>query len=48
VAAWGACEDPARSLERFGHVTGHGAERIPAPPLPAVRLTQRRRPSPGR
>ncbi len=29
---------------RFGHVVGHGAERIPAPPLPAVRLTQRRRP----
>lgn len=29
--------------ERFGHVTGHGDERIPAPPLPGVRLTQRRR-----
>lgn len=28
---------------RFGHVVGHGGERIPAPPLPAVRLTQRRR-----
>ena len=28
---------------RFGHVVGHGDERIPAPPLPAVRLTQRRR-----
>jgi len=28
---------------RFGHVVGHGAERIPAPPLPAVRLTRRRR-----
>jgi hypothetical protein len=29
--------------ERFGHVVGHGDERIPAPPLPGVRLTQRRR-----
>lgn len=28
---------------RFGHVVGHGDERVPAPPLPAVRLTQRRR-----
>lgn len=28
---------------RFGTVVGHGAERIPAPPLPAVRLTPRRR-----
>jgi hypothetical protein len=28
---------------RFGHVVGHGDERIPAPPLPAVRLTRRRR-----
>jgi quercetin 2,3-dioxygenase len=28
---------------RFGHVVGHGAERIPAPPLPGVRLTPRRR-----
>lgn len=28
---------------RFGEVVGHGAERIPAPPLPAVRLTRRRR-----
>ena len=28
---------------RFGHVVGHGDERIPAPPMPAVRLTQRRR-----
>ncbi|WP_127819265.1 pirin family protein [Microbacterium sp. CPCC 204701] len=28
---------------RFGRVTGHGDERIPAPPLPAVRLTRRRR-----
>jgi redox-sensitive bicupin YhaK (pirin superfamily) len=29
--------------ERFGRVIDHGDERIPAPPLPAVRLTQRRR-----
>ncbi|MGZ0712060.1 pirin family protein (plasmid) [Coraliomargarita sp. W4R53] len=29
--------------ERFGKVTGHGDVRIPAPPLPGVRLTQRRR-----
>lgn len=35
--AWEADSD------RFGHVVGHGAERIPAPPLPAVRLTRRRR-----
>lgn len=28
---------------RFGHVIDHGDERIPAPPMPAVRLTQRRR-----
>ena len=35
--AWEACTD------RFGHVVGHGDERIPAPPLPGVRLTQRRR-----
>ena len=28
---------------RFGHVVDHGAERIPAPPLPGVRLTRRRR-----
>jgi redox-sensitive bicupin YhaK (pirin superfamily) len=32
----------ARS-DRFGEVVGHGDERIPAPPLPGVRLTQRRR-----
>jgi len=29
--------------DRFGHVIDHGDERIPAPPLPAVRLTRRRR-----
>ncbi|WZH37786.1 MAG: pirin family protein [Microbacterium enclense] len=28
---------------RFGQVIDHGSERIPAPPLPAVRLTPRRR-----
>ena len=28
---------------RFGRVIDHGDERIPAPPLPAVRLTRRRR-----
>jgi quercetin 2,3-dioxygenase len=28
---------------RFGHVIGHADERVPAPPLPGVRLTQRRR-----
>ena len=29
--------------ERFGHVIDHGDERVPAPPMPGVRLTQRRR-----
>lgn len=29
--------------ERFGRIIDHGDERIPAPPLPAVRLTRRRR-----
>ena len=28
---------------RFGHVVDHGDERVPAPPLPGVRLTRRRR-----
>lgn len=28
---------------RFGHVVGHGDERVPAPPLPNVTLTPRRR-----
>jgi Pirin-related protein len=41
--AWEADADPATTTRRFGHVIGHGAERIPAPPLPGVRLTQRRR-----
>ena len=35
--AWEADSD------RFGHVVGHGPERVPAPPLPGVRLTRRRR-----
>lgn len=35
--AWEAGSD------RFGHVIGHGSERIPAPPLPPVRLMPRRR-----
>ena len=29
--------------DRFGRVIDHGDERIPAPPMPAVRLTRRRR-----
>lgn len=29
--------------DRFGTVPGHGSERIPAPPMPGVRLTPRRR-----
>jgi hypothetical protein len=29
--------------ERFGSVVGHADERVPAPPLPGVRLTPRRR-----
>ncbi len=35
-------ESPARA-ERFGTVVGHGDERIPAPELPNIRLTPRRR-----
>jgi len=35
--AWEAGSD------RFGRVVDHGDERIPAPPMPAVRLTRRRR-----
>ena len=41
--AWEAEGAPGAAPTRFGHVVGHGDERIPAPPLPAVRLTQRRR-----
>lgn len=38
----------AGDADRFGEVPGHGRERIPAPPLPAVRLTPRRRRPPLR
>jgi redox-sensitive bicupin YhaK (pirin superfamily) len=38
-----ARDDWERGSGRFGHVDGHGDERIPAPPLPTVRLTPRRR-----
>lgn len=36
-------EDPARRAQRFGTVPTHGDDHIPAPPLPATRLTPRRR-----
>lgn len=38
-----AREDWENSAARFGHVRDHGPERVPAPPLPGVRLTRRRR-----
>lgn len=38
-----AREEWEAASDRFGHVPGHGHERIPAPPLPHVRLTPRRR-----
>lgn len=38
-----AREEWEAGSDRFGHVVTHGAERIPAPPLPHVRLTPRRR-----
>lgn len=38
-----AREEWEASADRFGHVVGHGDDRIPAPPLPSVRLTPRRR-----
>jgi redox-sensitive bicupin YhaK (pirin superfamily) len=38
-----ARNDWERGSERFGQVDGHGGGRIPAPPLPTVRLTPRRR-----
>jgi quercetin 2,3-dioxygenase len=38
-----AREDWEAHAPRFGAVVDHGPERIPAPPLPAVRLTPRRR-----
>jgi len=37
----------AAGQTRFGTVPGHGAQRIPAPPLPDVRLTPRRRRAPS-
>lgn len=33
----------AAGSDRFGHVVDHGDERVPAPPMPNVRLTPRRR-----
>ncbi|TDD64609.1 pirin family protein [Jiangella aurantiaca] len=41
VAAREDWERPGQ--HRFGPVAGHGADRIPAPPLPPLRLTPRRR-----
>lgn len=38
-----ARDDWENASERFGHVSGHGGERIPAPQLPGVRLTPRKR-----
>lgn len=38
-----AREDWEAQSDRFGQVVDHGDERIPAPPMPAVRLTRRRR-----
>lgn len=38
-----AREDWEADADRFGHVPGHGAERIPAPPMPGVRLKTRTR-----
>jgi len=38
-----AREDWENDTARFGHVPGHGAERIPAPPMPGVRLKTRGR-----
>jgi redox-sensitive bicupin YhaK (pirin superfamily) len=38
-----AREEWEAGAARFGQVVGHGSERIPAPPLPHVRLTPRRR-----
>ena len=45
VAAREEWERPGQ--ERFGTVAGHGADRIPAPPLPPLRLTPRRRRPPA-
>jgi redox-sensitive bicupin YhaK (pirin superfamily) len=38
-----ARDDWQAAAERFGHVEGHDGKVIPAPPLPDVRLTPRRR-----
>ena len=38
-----ARQDWENAAARFGQVVDHGPERIPAPPLPGVRLTRRRR-----
>jgi redox-sensitive bicupin YhaK (pirin superfamily) len=38
-----AREDWEAGSSRFGHVVGHGDERVPAPPLPGVRLRRRGR-----
>lgn len=38
-----AREDWQAAAARYGHVDGHGGKVIPAPPLPEVRLTPRRR-----
>lgn len=38
-----AREDWEAGSDRFGHVVNHGDERIPAPPIPPVRLMPRRR-----
>ena len=38
-----AREDWEAGSDRFGHVIGHGDERIPAPSIPPVRLMPRRR-----
>jgi len=38
-----AREDWETHSPRFGHVVGHGTERIPAPPIPPVRLVTRHR-----
>lgn len=38
-----ARNDWENDTARFGHVPGHGDERIPAPPMPAVRLKTRTR-----
>ena len=35
--------DWEQAADRFGHVEGHDGVVIPAPPMPGVRLTPRRR-----